>query len=47
VSQPAAEDEAVVSLGNHSFERDLTTDKLLKASYYIPITETRKFHLLL
>ena len=47
VTQPVAEDEAEVSLGNHSSERDLTTDKLLKASSYITNTETRKFHLLL
>jgi hypothetical protein len=47
VSQPVAEDETKVSLGNHSSERALTTDKLLKASSYIPNTETRKFHLLL
>jgi len=32
--------EAEVSLGNHSIERDLTTDKLLKPSSYIPNTET-------
>lgn len=47
VSQPVAEDEAEVSLRNHSAARDVTTDKLLKASSYIPNTETRKFHLLL
>lgn len=47
MSQPVAEDETEVSLGNHSSERDVTTDKLLKASSYIPITETRKFHLFL
>jgi hypothetical protein len=41
VSQPVAEDEAEVSLGNHSSERELTTDKLLKASSYVPNTETR------
>jgi len=39
-SQPVAEDEAEVSLSNHSSERELTTDKLLKASSYLPNTET-------
>jgi len=42
VSQPVAEEEAEESRGNHGSERDLTTtDKLLKASSYIPNTETR------
>jgi len=40
VSQPVEDDKTEVSLGNHSSERDLTTDKLLKASSYIPNTET-------
>jgi hypothetical protein len=42
VSQLVAEEEAEESSGNHGSERDLTTtDKLLKASSYIPNIETR------
>ena len=40
VSQSVEEEAAEVSLGNHSSERDMTTDRLLKASSYIPNTET-------